>query len=95
MSYLWGVIHEGKAHDSIHCARDAAIELPRNSPVFTPSFEKRVRDGEVEVSFDQKTNQLRMTFKRTSAAALMGGGGEAARERLRARLARKRTGRAW
>jgi hypothetical protein len=76
MGYVWRVVHDGQPHDPINCARDAAIELPKNALVFTPSFERRVRAGEVEVSFSQKTNKITMSFKRPkSAEKIFGGGG--------------------
>ena len=64
MAYVWGMLHDGKPHDPIDCARDSGIELPRNSLLFTPAIMKRVREGSVTVSYDPKTNRVRMTFQR-------------------------------
>lgn len=70
MHYVWGMLVDGKPHDEINCARDARIELPRNSFVFNKKFEDRVRDGSASVDFDPKTNMISMRFGKNPAAGL-------------------------
>lgn len=66
--YVWKVLH-GLPHEPIACVKAADIEVKRASLLFTPSFEARVRAGTAAVHFDQKTNQLSMTFGRPQSAA--------------------------
>ena len=68
MHYVWGMLHDGKPHDEIKCAREAAIELPRNSIILQPQFEAKVRSGMASVSFNPKTNMISMRFKSRFAA---------------------------
>ena len=58
-------LHDGASHDPLTCARDASIELPRNSFLFQPAFASRVRNGSVALAFNQKTNKVSITFKST------------------------------
>ena len=63
MTYVWRQLHDGASHDPLTCARDASIELPRNSFLFQPAFASRVRNGSVELTFNQKTNKVSIVFK--------------------------------
>lgn len=62
MPFLWRVLHDGVPFDTIECARQAAIEIPRNAMVFDPAFLKKVREGRASIRFDQQTNRIQMTF---------------------------------
>ena len=84
MGYVWRMVHDGAAHDPIACVKEAEIELPRGSLIFTPQFEARVRAGTASVLFDQRTNKLSMVFHRPhdgpphqslAAVTLTGGAG--------------------
>ena len=66
MTYVWTLLHDGLPHDAIRCARDAEIELPKGAFVFDKRVQQQIREGEITLDFDQKTNMLSMRFnKRT------------------------------
>ena len=66
MTYVWTRLHDGLPHDAIRCARDAEIELPKGAFVFDKRVQQQIREGEITLDFDQKTNTLSMRFnKRT------------------------------
>jgi hypothetical protein len=66
MTYVWTRLHDGLPHDAIRCARDAEIELPKGAFVFDKRVQQQIREGEITLDFDQKTNMLSMRFnKRT------------------------------
>ena len=54
----------GVAHDPLTCARDATVELPKNSFMFAPAFAGRIRNGSIALTFNQKTNKVVLTFNR-------------------------------
>jgi hypothetical protein len=79
MPFLWRVLHDGVPFDVIDCAREAAIEIPKNALVFDPAFEKKVREGRASVKFDQQTNRLLMTFATPRPQAPLANGTHPAR----------------
>eukprot|EP00325_Prymnesiales_sp_UTEX-LB-985_P022349 CAMPEP_0174731992 /NCGR_PEP_ID=MMETSP1094-20130205/58568_1 /TAXON_ID=156173 /ORGANISM="Chrysochromulina brevifilum, Strain UTEX LB 985" /LENGTH=361 /DNA_ID=CAMNT_0015934445 /DNA_START=36 /DNA_END=1121 /DNA_ORIENTATION=- len=64
MHYVWGMLHDGKQHDRLDCARAARIEVPPGSFLFDPKFAARVRSGDASVDFNPKTNMISMRFGR-------------------------------
>lgn len=62
--YVWRMLHDGVAHDPLTCARDATVELPKNSFMFAPAFAGRIRNGSIALTFNQKTNKVVLTFNR-------------------------------
>ena len=58
------MLHDGVAHDPLTCARDATVELPKNSFMFAPAFASRIRNGSIALTFNQKTNKVVLTFNR-------------------------------
>lgn len=58
--YLWGVLHDGRAHDPLRCARAASIEIP---PGFvTAETEQQIRAGNVSIEYDAPRSTFSLRF---------------------------------
>jgi hypothetical protein len=60
--YVWRILHDGEPHKPLTCARDAAVELPKESFMLSNHFMDKVNRGEAAVSYDGKTNKISMRF---------------------------------
>jgi hypothetical protein len=67
--YVWSVLHDGRTHDPLQCAKDSEVEIPRNSFIFTRHFMDKIQSGDASVSFDGKTNRMTMSFHRKKLPA--------------------------
>ena len=62
-----GLLQHHAPFNAIECAKAAAVELPASSLIFQPGMIKKVKEGRVSITFDQKTNKLSMQFNRGPA----------------------------